>query len=105
MTEERDAECEGNQRLRRGELKVTRQLVDDLHRHRGHRLEGIDLHAGGDTGGKHHDHRLADGARGGQKQSADNARKCCGKDDLLDCLGAGGTKAERTVAQGPRHLR
>ena len=94
--------AKATKRLRRGKLKVAGELVDDLDGHGRHRLEGIELHAGGNTGRKHHDHGFADGAGCRHQERADDARQCRRQNDALHRFGTRGTEAERTVPQGAR---
>ena len=101
--EQRQAEREGNQRLRRVELEVAGELADDLDGDGRHRIEHIEGQVGGDAGRQHHDHGLADGARCSEQNGADDARQGRRQHDALDRLGLGGAEAVGAVAQGLRH--
>ena len=88
-----------------GELnsKIARELADDLDGDGRHRLQRIEGQVGGDAGGQHDDHRLADGARGGEQHGADDARQRRRQDDALDRLRLRGAEAVGAFAQRLRH--
>ncbi len=103
--EKGEPEREGNQRLRAVEFEVAGKLANDLDGDGRDRLERIERQVGGNAGGKHDDHRFADGAGGGEENGADDPGQGRRQNDALDGLGL--RRAETVGAfpqarEGPR---